>query len=124
MILGWATGMYLRVHVAEERINDIRTNNDYQEWVDKTYIHRGHVGTYGPHKFHPTDRPLHHSHWQGLFDDEAIIFALTTFYGDPEISVVLAQAVLHIWADIQSTKAPTALDIAFFFEKPRHGRGY
>ena len=30
--------------------------------------------------------------------------------------MVLAQAVLHIWADRQGVKAPTALDIAIYFE--------
>ena len=48
---------------------------------------------------------------KGLFDDEAIICALTKFSTDPEISVVLAQAVLHIWAANEGVRSPTALDI-------------
>ena len=33
----------------------------------------------------------------GYFDDDAIISALTRLSTDPEIPVILAQAVLHVW---------------------------
>ena len=35
---------------------------------------------------------------------------------DLEISLVLAQAVLHIWAANEVVRSPTALDIAMYFE--------
>ena len=52
----------------------------------------------------------------GLFDDEAIIIALTKFSTGPEISVVLAQAILHTWGANEGVRSRTALGIAMYFE--------
>ena len=41
---------------------------------------------------------------------------MTKFSFEPEIAVILAQAVLHIWKALGGVKSPTAMDIALYFE--------
>ena len=52
----------------------------------------------------------------GYFDDDAIISALTRLSTDPEIPVILAQAVLHVWTAYGGVKSPSAFEIAMYFE--------
>ena len=52
----------------------------------------------------------------GYFDDDAIISALTRLSTDPEIPVILAQVVLHVWTAYGGVKSPSVFDIAMYFE--------
>ena len=52
----------------------------------------------------------------GYFDDDAIISALTRLSTDPEIPVILAQAVLHVWTAYGGVKSSPAFNIAMYFE--------
>ena len=54
----------------------------------------------------------------GYFDDVAIISALTRLSSDPEIPVILAQAVLHVWTAYGGVKPPVRIRYCHVFPGP------